>query len=192
MVAVPRCSWELFRWSWAAPGTFVGGPGPSWVEKWPWPERESDLASGSGPKCGPGPSGKAIISGLGCTWAALGAYAAALGPLLGLYWRSWAALGAAVCGLGPLLEPMLAVLGRSWGLSWRSWPLLGPPKAVLGRDHGEKRPKPRKVSQTRAGAGSQRGRDPEAAEAPGLGTYFFCRYEMTIKSHQPINKTVVE
>ena len=58
----------------------------------------------------------ASISGLGCMWAALGAYAADLGPLLGLYWRSWAALGAAVCGPGLLLEPMLAVLGRSWSL----------------------------------------------------------------------------
>ena len=31
----------------AALGAYVGGPGPSWAEKWPWPEREGDLASGS-------------------------------------------------------------------------------------------------------------------------------------------------
>ena len=36
--------------SWAALGAFVGGPGPSWAEKWPWPEREGDLASGQGRK----------------------------------------------------------------------------------------------------------------------------------------------
>ena len=81
-----------------------------------------------------------------------------LGRSCGLCWRSWVALGAYVGGLGPLLGPLLAVLGRSRGLSWRSWPLLGPPKAVLGRDQGEKRPKPGKVAQTRAGIGSQRGR----------------------------------
>ena len=27
----------------AALGAYVGGPGRSWVEKWPWPEREGDL-----------------------------------------------------------------------------------------------------------------------------------------------------
>ena len=51
--------------SWAALGAFVGGPGPSWAEKWPWPEREGDLASGSRPKSGPNPSGKAIRLGIG-------------------------------------------------------------------------------------------------------------------------------
>ena len=83
----------------------------------------------------------ASIGGLGCTWAALGAYGGDLGPLLSLCKRFWAALGAYVGGLG-----------RSWGLSLRSWPLLGPPKAVLGRDQGEKLPRPGKVARTRAGA----------------------------------------
>ena len=91
----------------------------------------------------------------------LGTYVGSLRPLLepmlavlgrsrGLCCRSGAALGPYVGGLGSLLGPMLAVLGRSRGLSWRSWPLLGPPKAVLGRDHAEKRPKAGKVAQTPA------------------------------------------
>ena len=67
----------------------------------------------------------ASMGGLGCTWAALGAYLGDLGPLLGLYWRSWPALGAAVCDPEPLSEPMLAVLGRSWVLCCRSWAALG-------------------------------------------------------------------
>ena len=71
MLAVLGCSWGLCwrswavlgrSWrSWAALGTYVGGPGPSWAEKWPWPEREGDLAGGSGPKSGPGSSGKAVL-----------------------------------------------------------------------------------------------------------------------------------
>ena len=70
MLAVLGCSWGLCwrswavlgrSWrSWAARGTYVGGPGPSWAEKWPWPEREGDLAGGSGPKSGPNPSGSRI------------------------------------------------------------------------------------------------------------------------------------
>ena len=77
-----------------------------------------------------------------------------LGALSGLSRRSWAALGAYVGDLGLLLEPKLAVLGRIRA----------------------------KVAQTRAGAGSVRGPEPEepeaaeAAEGPGPGTYFFCRY----------------
>ena len=51
-----------------------------------------------------GRSRAASIGGLGCTWAALGAYVGDLGPLLG---------------------PMLAVLGRSWGSCVRSWAALG-------------------------------------------------------------------
>ena len=43
-MAVLGRSWGLCWRSWAALGAFVGGPGPSWAEKWPWPEREGDLA----------------------------------------------------------------------------------------------------------------------------------------------------
>ena len=87
------------------------------------------------------------VGGLGRSRSRSGA---ALGAHVGVSWGLYCYVG----GLGPLLGPMLAVLGRSWGLSWRSWPLLEPPKAVLGRDQGEKGPKPGKVAQTRAGAGS--------------------------------------
>ena len=72
------------------------------------------------------------MGGLGCTWAALGAYVGDLRPLLGLYSRSWVALGAAVCGPGSLLEPMFAVLRRSWGPCWRSWAALGACVGGLG------------------------------------------------------------
>ena len=75
--AVLGRSWDLCGRSWAALGTsvrslgphlaplrgvlgrsraFVGGLGPSWAEKWPWPEREGDLAGGSRPKSSPNPS----------------------------------------------------------------------------------------------------------------------------------------
>ena len=68
-------SWGLCWRSWAALGAyvgglgpllelslaFVGGPGPSWAEKCAKPEREGDLASGSEPKSGPNPSGKAFL-----------------------------------------------------------------------------------------------------------------------------------
>ena len=64
MLAVLGRSWRLCWRSWAALGAYVGGPGPSWAEKWPWPEREGDLASGSRPKSGPNPSGKAIRLGI--------------------------------------------------------------------------------------------------------------------------------
>ena len=46
--------------SWAALGAFVGGPDPSWADKWPKPEPEGDLARGSRPKSGPNPSGKTV------------------------------------------------------------------------------------------------------------------------------------
>ena len=66
-----------------------------------------------------------------------------LGRSCGLCWRSWAALGAYAGGLGPLLGLTLSVLGPSWGLCGRSWAalgayvgglvrLLGPMLAVLG------------------------------------------------------------
>ena len=56
LLAVLGRSWAL-RWrSWAALGAYVGGPGRSWVEKWPWPEREGDLGLGL---CGWGPLGPA-------------------------------------------------------------------------------------------------------------------------------------
>ena len=42
-------------------GTYVGGPGGSKAEKWPKPEQEGDLASGSEPKSGPNPSEKAFL-----------------------------------------------------------------------------------------------------------------------------------
>ena len=41
LLAVLCRSWGLCWRCWAALGTFVGGPGPSWAEKWPWPEREA-------------------------------------------------------------------------------------------------------------------------------------------------------
>ena len=46
LLAVLCRSWGLCWRSWAALGTFVGGPGPSWTQKLPWPEREGDLTSG--------------------------------------------------------------------------------------------------------------------------------------------------
>ena len=62
--------------------------------------------------------------------------------------------------------PVWVVLGRSCGLCWRLGPLLGPMLAVLGRDQGEKRPKPGNVAQTlvRAGVGPPEAAEP--AEAP--------------------------
>ena len=111
--------------SWAALGTFVGGPGPLL-----WPllavsGRSWASAGGLGPSWGL------------CwrSWAAPGALWAVLGRSWGLSWRSWAALGAYVGGLGPLMGPLWAVLGRSWVLCWQSWAALG-----------------RKVAQTRTGA----------------------------------------
>ena len=116
------------------------------------------------------------------SWTALGAYVGGLGPLLGpmlavlgrswgLCWRPWAALKAYVGGLGSRSRPMWAVLGADQGLSWRSWPVLGPKWSVLEGDQAEKwlwperesdldRRSGRKVVQTRAGAGSARGRAP--------------------------------
>ena len=44
--------------SWAALGAFVGGPGPSWAEKWPKPEREQ--GSQQGPKSEPSRSQKSV------------------------------------------------------------------------------------------------------------------------------------
>ena len=114
-----------------------------------WAERA--YVGGLGLLLGPMLAGLGRSWSLCCrSWAALGAYVGSLGPMLAVL----AALGAYVVGPGPRLGPILAVLGRSWGLSWRSWALLGPPKAVLGRDQGEKRPKPGKVAQTRAGTRS--------------------------------------
>ena len=49
--------------SWAALRASLGGPGPSWAEKRPWPKREGDLGKGSMPKSGPNPSGNAIWAG---------------------------------------------------------------------------------------------------------------------------------
>ena len=117
-------------WSWAALRASVGGPGPlsgplwailaalgpsvdgpvpSWAEKWPWPRRERDLESGSGPLLGLLCAILGRSWGLcGRPWAALGASVCDLGPLLG----SWGLCG----GLGPLFGPLWAVLGRSWGL----------------------------------------------------------------------------
>ena len=81
MLAVLGRSWRLSWRSWAALGAYVGGlgpllapmlavlaalgasvggPGPSWAEKWPWPEREGDLAGGSRPKSSPNPSRSGI------------------------------------------------------------------------------------------------------------------------------------
>ena len=87
----------------------------------------------------------------------------------GLCVRSWAALRAYVGGLEPLLGPMLAVLGCSWGLCWRSWAALGAYVGGLGASWslsdrswaevvGLGRGSGRKEAQTRAGAGSAKGR----------------------------------
>ena len=66
----------LGGWSWVALRASVGGPGPlsgpPWAVlghdqagKWPKPEREGELASGSKPKSSPKPSGKSIRTGNG-------------------------------------------------------------------------------------------------------------------------------
>ena len=94
----------------------------------------------------------------GWSWAALGAYVAGLGSLLGplravlgrswgLCWRSWAALGAYVGGLGLLLEPILAVLGRRGAEVVGLGDSVGGP----GGSKAEKWPKP------------EREQDPQAA-----------------------------
>ena len=68
MLAVLGRSWGLCWRSWAALGAYVDGLGPLsgpklavLGEKWLKPERGRDLASGSGPRSGPNPSGKAVL-----------------------------------------------------------------------------------------------------------------------------------
>ena len=51
--------------SWVRIGAYVGRLARDQTEKWPKPERGCDLSRGSGPKSGPGPSGKAIWAGKG-------------------------------------------------------------------------------------------------------------------------------
>ena len=146
LCAVQGRSWALCWRSWAALGMYVCSLGPLLGPMLAVLERSWALCWRS--------------------WAGLGPMLAVLGRSWGLCWRSWDGLGPYVGGLVALPGPMLAVLGRSWGLSWRSWLLLGPMLAVLGRDQGEKRPKPGKVSQTRAGARSQSGRDVRGPRRP--------------------------
>ena len=121
-MAVLCRSWGLCWRSWAALGTFVGGPGPSWAEKC---EEHSYLEN-------------VLISRAGARSAAWGSV---LSCSWSLCWWSWAALGAYVGGLGLLLGPKLAVLGRLGAGEVG----LGPKWSVLGGDQG------RKVAQTRAG-----------------------------------------
>ena len=68
MLAVLGRSWGLCRRSWERIRAQVGGLeaqvvglGSDKGEKWPKPEPESDLASGSRPKSGPNPSRKAVL-----------------------------------------------------------------------------------------------------------------------------------
>ena len=75
MLAVLGRSWGLCWRAWAALGAHVrglgSGSGPKLAvlgpmlavlgEKWPKPERGGDLASGSGRRSGPNPSGKAVL-----------------------------------------------------------------------------------------------------------------------------------
>ena len=128
MLAVLGRSWGLCWRSWAALGTFVGGPAPSWAKKC---EEHSNLEN-------------VLIS-------RAGARSAAWGSVLSCSW-------AYVVGLGPHLEPTLAVLCRSWGLCGRSWAalgayvggfgsLLGPMLAVLG---DPKAPNAGKLRRTRS------------------------------------------
>ena len=60
LLAVLGRSWGLCWRSWAALRVYVGGPRGDQCAKKPKPVREGDLASGSGSKSCPGPSGKAI------------------------------------------------------------------------------------------------------------------------------------
>ncbi len=75
MLAVLGRSWGLCWRSWAALGAYVSdlgsGSEPKLAvlgpmlavlgEKWPKPQREVDLASGSGRRSGPNPSGKPFL-----------------------------------------------------------------------------------------------------------------------------------
>ena len=117
-----------------------------------------------------------LFAVVGRSWAYVDGLGARLGPMLAVLGRSWAVLGCSwglcsrssallgpyVGGLRPLLGPMLALLGRSWGLHCRSWAALGPMLVVLGRSWGlcwrSWALLGWNVSQTQAGAGSQRGR----------------------------------
>ena len=120
-----------------------------------WPklrERESDPAGGLGSFLvvfAP------LLAVLGLVLAALGSILAGLGPVLtalaSLLGRSWpllAGLGPVLAALGPVLAALGPLLGRSWVGLGRSWVHCWRSRAVLAR----------KMAQTRAGAGSARGR----------------------------------
>ena len=126
-------SWSLLGRSWAALGSLLAAlvaPNSS-------PDRLPCMSAWFYvfPSFGRlGPLLAALSPLLGRSWAALGRPFAALRPLLAALGRSWAALGALLAALGSLLAA------------------LGPKRSVLEGDQGGK------VAQTRARAGSTKGR----------------------------------